>query len=308
MYSGPFVDVAESIFKHNNELYVQRIILPRHSSTFTLKFKSYAELGLEIFLNFETKTHSQSDNWFYTFNSADIMSRHPFLDKPYLIGDNYFPITGGLLIESGNTFLHMYPDYPLGAGMPDHSSFQLHMHRNPYADDNLGIGVYYGEYSPAEHSLLFGFTELNPGKIWDEYLRNKASPLVFFKSYGETVTEFIEEAEIVGNWGFNTEYSLMNEDKCVYLSDVNVKGQAMLARVLNICEETMDFELNGLEIVEEVNALGGKLEKRQRAKESGELEFNMNLNSGKDFVEYPQSLKEGLVKPFHFNTYKVQRV
>ena len=301
--------MAESIFRHNDQIYVQRIILPIDSSTFTLKFRLYAELGLEVFLKFNTREHSQSDNWFYTFNSADIMSRHPFPDQHDLIGDNYFPINGGLFIENLNTFLHIYPDFPLGAGMPDSSSFQLHLHRNPYADDDLGLDVYYGEYSSAEHSLLFGFTELKPSKIWEIYLENKASPQVFFIGTGTTLTLDLQTAEKnEGKWEFETEYSLINEDKCAYLSSLNIVNNETIARILNVCDKTISPEFDQFVLLDERNTLGGKIEDRKSAKESGILEFTINQNSGKNFVQYPKCENEGLIKPFHLNTYTIDQV
>lgn len=308
MYSGPLLEVAESIFKYHDEIYAQRVILERAASTFTLKFKSYAELGLEIFLNFQTVTHSQADDWFYTFNTADIMSRHPYPEDPYLIGDNYFPINGGLFVKSHDTFLHVYPDYPLGAGMPDSHSFQLHMHRNPWADDDLGLDAYYGEYSPAEHSLILGFTELSTHKIWKEYLQSKEQPLVFFKGYGKTFTEDIEQAE-KGNdkWEYMCEYELVQEDNCAYLSSVVVREEDMICRVINICDETVTPDFGSFKLLEELNTLGGTIMQRQIFKAKGVLEFPANMNSGKNFVQYPKCDKEGLIKPYHLNTYRIQR-
>ena len=300
--------MAESIFRYNNQTYVQRIILERTASTFTLKFKSYAELWLELFLNFQTTTHSQAEDWFYTFNTADIMSRHPYTDPTYSLGGNYFPVTGALLVKSHSTFLHVYPDYPLGAGMSDSHSFQLHMHRNPALDDDLGLDLYYGEYSPAERSLVFGFTELSTHKVWEEYLKSKETPLVFFKGYGKTFTEDLERAEkIQGKWEYVSEYELVKEDTCAYLSSVVVREEDMIGRVINICDETVTPDFGSFELLEELNALGAEIEPRQLVRENGVLEFIENLNSGRNFVQYPKSDKEGLIKPYNLNTYRIKR-
>ena len=272
-----------------------------------MKFRLFAELGLEIFLRFATPTHSLSDNWFYTFNSADVMSRHPYPDEDYLIGNNYFPINGGLLINSLDTYLHIFPDFPIGAGMPDRDSFELHLHRNPYADDDLGIGEYYGEYSPAEHSFLFGFTDLKPKKIWKEYLQYKTSPLVFFKGLGNSLVSELENSEKNSDkWEYQTEYSLVNEDKCAYLSSIVVREDDMICRIMNICDQTITPEFDAFTILEELNALGGELENRRTVTAQGELEFTMNENSGRNMIQYPKCDQTGLIKPFSFNTYRIE--
>ena len=287
---------------------MQRIIFERTASTFTLQFKSYAELGLEIFLNFQTATHSQADDWFYTFNTADIMSRHPYTHSEYSVGGNYFPINGGLLVKSSSKFLHIYPDYPLGAGMPDSHSFQLNMHRNPALDDGLGLGYYYGEYSPAEHALVLGFTDLTTHKVWEEYLKFKETPLVFFKGNKETFTQDFEGAGYENfRWQYKCDYELVPEDKCAYLSSVVVREKDLVCRVINICDETVTPDFRAFKLEEELNTLGAEIHPRQLARESGVLEFAENMNSGRNFIQYPKSDKKGLIKPYYLNTYRIKR-
>lgn len=306
VFSGDLLQVAESHFIHKNETYVQRVILPTHSPTFTLTFRLFAELGLEIFLRFSNPLHSY--DWFYTFNSADIMSRHPFPDLEYLTGENYFPINGGLIIENQNSHLAFFPDFPLGAGMPDQEHFELHLHRNPDKSDDLGISGYYGEYSPVEHHFLVGFTELEPAEIWKRYLANKASPQVFFKGVGTGFTEDIEEAEkVVDRWEHECEYSLVNEDMCAYVSSVVKSEESLVARVMNLCEATISPEFSAFRIVGELNTVGGNIEERKRAKASGDLEFAINDNSERNFIQYPENDEDGMIKPFHLNTYEIKR-
>lgn len=236
------------------------------------------------------------------------MSRHPYTDRAYSVGANYFAVNGGLLVKSNNTFMHVYPDYPLGAGMPDSHSFQLHMHRNPALDDDLGLDLYYGEYSPAEQSLVFGFTELSTHQVWAEYLKSKETPLVFFKGYGKTFTEDLENAEKNnGKWEYACEHELVKEDKCAYLSSVVVREEDMICRVINICDETVTPDFGSFELLEELNALGAEIEPRQLVRENGVLEFVENMNSGRNFVQYPTSDKEGLIKPYNLNTYRIER-
>ena len=306
VFSGDLLEVAESHFQYNNETYIQRIILPKHSSTFTLKFKLFAQLGLEVFLRFNQPNHSY--NWFYTFNSADIMSRHPFPDETYLSGDNYFPINAGLIIESQESYLAIFPNFPLGAGMPDQSNFELHLHRNPDKSDGLGISGYYGEYSPAEHEFLIGFTELKPSMIWETYLENKAAPQVFFKGSDNSFTEDLQNAEKnTDGWNFETEYSLINEDRCGYISSIVKRQDDLICRIINICDEPIDPAFRTFELVEELNALGGEIEQRQNAIANGILEFPINDNSARNFVQYPKSYNDGLMQPFNLYTYRIQR-
>ena len=236
------------------------------------------------------------------------MSRHPYPNETYLTGENYFPINGGLLIESLDSYLHIFPEFPLGAGMPNQESFELHLHRNPDKDDDLGIGVYYGEYSPAEHSLLFGFTDLQPHKIWEKYLKNKASPQIFFKGYHNTITELLENAEKnTEKWEYDTDYSLINEDKCAYISSIVQRHDDMICRIMNICDYPINPSFNSFTLEEELNTLGGTAYKRQNAVAEGELEFSINDNSGRNFVQYPKSDEDGLIQPFNLNTYRIKR-
>ena len=237
------------------------------------------------------------------------MSRYPYPEEEYLIGENYFPISGGLIIENLGSHLHIFPSFPIGAGMPDQGSFELHLHRNPDKDDGLGIKVYYGEYSPVEHSIVFGFTELQPRQIWKKYLSQKSIPQVFFKGHDNTLVEDFEIADKTNNkWEYDTEYSLVNENKCAYISSIVQTHDNTICRILNICDFPITPEFNSFELLEELNTLGGKIEKRQIAIAKGLLEFEINNNSAKNFIQYPKSRDDGLIQPFHLNTFKIKQI
>lgn len=237
------------------------------------------------------------------------MSRHPYPNETFLIGENYFPINAGLIVESQDTYLHIYPNFPLGGGMPDQEHFELHLHRNPDKNDHLGINGYYGEYSPVEHEFLMGFTDLKPKKIWKKYLENKAAPQVFFKSLGNFLTEDFEAAEKTqSKWEYKSKYSLINEDKCGYVSSIMTRENDMICRVMNICDKPITPEFENFAVEEELNTLGGQIEQRQKAVANGILEFTINDNSAKNYVQYPTSDEDGLIQPFHLNTYKIKKI
>ena len=298
--------MVNSRWRYKTYEYSQTIVLPMNSSTFELKFELHAALDDEIFFKFERP--SQEPNWFYTFNSADIRLRKPFPDTIDVSGENYYPVVGGVFINNSQEFLQVFPKFPLGAGMPNDHSFELHMHRNPNNDDFLGLGAGLKDPKAAHHDFLIRIDELNTSTIWKDYLSHKNSLIMF--AVGDKEEEISlnlkDNYDRFEEWNSTTEYSLTDENECVYLSSLGVSNEKMYARVLNICETPKKFSLNSTEIVDQVLVNEKHLEgKILGIQIRGEINLEVNSNSGRDVIRYPIEYKDGLVSQFTFTGYEI---
>lgn len=212
------------------------------------------------------------------------------------------------MVQDQSSYITVFPDFPMGAYMVDSQTFELHLHRNPNQDDHLGIGEYLGEYSPVEHHISVGFSDLSPKKVWNDYLEYKASPMVFFRGAGGVLTEELQDAvETKDKWTYETDYVFENDNQCAYVSSIVTREDGFIGRVLNVCDETVDFEFKNYEIVRELTTIGSEISERNTVPISGELEFSINSNSGKNIVQYPKSSKQGMIKPYNLNTYLLQK-
>lgn len=256
-------------------------------------------------MRFTNPVHA--DDWFYTFNSADIMFRRYAPITNTSVGHNNYPIPGGLLISTQDTFLHIFPTFPLGAGLPNSEQFELHLHRNPQNDDHFGIGEPLYETYSVEHELLIGLTDMNTGPIWKKYIDYKTTPLVTFLSKEKILTEDLEKAFVMKkDWEFSTEYSLLQETTCAYISSIVERNNELVCRIVNICDELISEKINSLDMIREINAIGGELMERNYASPGGVIEGVVN-NSGANFVSYPDVSAVGMISPFDLKTYRMKK-
>jgi hypothetical protein len=282
-------------FTHNSKEFVQKVVVLKETDYFTLKFYLVSQTGEEIFLKF-FNTNNKKD-WFYTFNTADVIKRHQFEKRNNCYGENGFPVVGALLIDYKSTFAQIYPKFPFGAHMPKTDYFELHLHRNPAYDDVLGLGSALHDKVPVEHEFLFKFGELNSTKLWQTYLSNKHEPHVFVIDNEEKLNFNLEKAENFKTWKFDTHYLIGSEDPCTYLSRVFFKKKQMVMSILNTCEYSDKFELNGVSLGYEVQADGYPLTAREaNVLTEGELVFTINKNTPDTLWKYYK--KAGKLSPF----------
>lgn len=296
-----------SLWKHSNQEFLQTVIVPRQSMVFRLKFNLFAEIGEEVFLRF---AHGNTaDDWFYTFNSADVRARRLFTKRPDTSGENYYPIVGGLFIRYHNQkFLQFFPKFPLGAGMINSDAFELHLHRNPSKDDDLGLGDGLRDNQPVEHEFLVKLSEFNATDMWRSYLLHKNSPIIFVVEDTEGKISLDADKALLWTeeWKRGTEYSLVDEDPCVYLSGLSVKEGRRYARVLNICESPQDLKVHGLKVIEEYFLNEQPWSKaRNSIHVEGELTFKMNSNCGERVMKFKVAKGEGMIPPFCLKEYEI---
>ena len=310
MYEGDIVTVVYSSWKHKEQRYVQTLELPNHSDVIRLKFKLFAASGDEIFLRFDYSNHPE--DWFYVFNSADIRVKKLFQPRNSLDGENQYPAVGGLFINNHeNLPLQIFPKFPLGVGMANNQTFQLHLHRNPQNDDELGLGSGLLDPHPVEHDFLITMDELDPTNIWRNYLLHKNSPIVFgVTSDPKKISLDLSKQKTWHEyWQTETDYSLGEENACVYLSSLVVRQGKKYAKVLNICDTPEGFRLDRHGIVKEVLINENEIPKnRNEIKEDGKsISWDLNKNSGDSVVKYPRAEKEGMISPFHFKAYEIHQ-
>lgn len=276
---------------------------------FKLKFETFADSSNDIFLRFARISYNE--NWFYTFNSADIRVRKPFKKRKDVSRENYYPIVGGVFIRASNdNLLQFFPRFPLGAGMLDDGGFELHLHRNPSSENQIGFNSGLHDTRSVEHEFLIKLADLNATNIWKSYLLYKNSPIIFAITNYQGSISLELELEKAYNWNtiwnYQTEYQLIDEFSCIYLSSITVNNNQSYATVLNICEAAQTLKLHGLKVLDERLLNHQPLEMSKKAFEVGKnLKFNLNSNSGEHVVKFPKASASGDIPAFYLKTYEI---
>ena len=318
--------IVRSKWTHSLLTYCQTLALPNHSNTFRLRFDVLADIGDEVLLEFLSPI--SESKWFYTFNSADIRLRSPFPEKKFYINSdinpivrkgvpkrsnsvdyNYHPIVGGLFIKQSERFLEIFPKFPLGAGMKEvNKRFQLHLHRNPQNSDQLGLNAALNDTMYAQHDFLIKIGDLNSTDMWRNYLEHKNSYIIFAVEENEEdiSTKLEQNADRFENWNSTTNYSMSQENRCVYLSSLGVDQDKMYASMLNICDKSKEFILDSTLVREEVLINENSVTNQTNQIQHGdEIIFEINSNSGKNVIMYPVDNAEGGIRPFNLTVYEV---
>ena len=310
VFKGPVLSLVYTAWTYKSQYYVQTLELPNNSEVMKLKFKLFAQSGDEIFLRFHYLEHPE--DWFYVFNSADIRLKKMFKPRTTLYGENQYPAVGGILIGDKDKHpLQIFPKFPLGVGMVDDQTFQLHLHRNTPNSDKLGIEGPLSDPYPVEHDFLITIGDLDFTRLWKNYLLHKHSPIVF------GVTSFPSDISLdLGlqktwktQWNTETEYSLSREDICVYLSSVVVRLGKKYARVLNVCDTPQVLHLDGYVVGKEVLINENQIpESRNEVPVDGsELFWYLNENSGESVIKYSTGDEEGMICPYCFKAYELRQ-
>ena len=290
-----------------DEYFTQTITLSKHSKSFKLNFEVSPVADSEIFLRFSNISNTKE--WFYTFNSADVRVRKPFEDTEYTSGENYYPIVGGLFIRTNkDMLLQIFPKFPLGAGMLSNGGFELHLHRNSSNDDCLGMDSGLLDTRLVEHEFLITIADLNATNMWRSYLLHKNAPILFgvVDDQGSISLDLNKTLYIDKSWKYQTEYQLVDEIPCIYFSSLTAKNDKRYVTVLNICETPQVLELHGLKVVEERMLNEKSLrEIRHNFLLGDEMKFIMNSNSGENVIEFINATGDGMIPAYHLKTYEI---
>ncbi|OMJ80769.1 hypothetical protein SteCoe_18876 [Stentor coeruleus] len=301
-YTGPVVEVAESYFSHGKDTFIQRIIVDKISDNFIMTFYVYAERNDDIFYRFY-QIYDRT-GWFYTFNTANLQKRYFDFNTLNKTGHNYYPITGGLVVDLDKEFMYIMPTFALGAGMPFENVFELGLHRHPSYDDGLGVDYYSGDIFPVEHHWMIGFSSLDYNSIWSRFLEYRSSPIVFFNTLNDSLTlNFTLAAEYTSTPEYQPNYIFLNNFDCAYLSSLVSRNGSYVFRVLNKCDHQIKVDFKNE--YHEINAGGLPLTEYKAFDESGKLELNTYNNSWKNVMEYPHSSETDGIRPYELKTYMV---
>lgn len=281
---------------------MQKVIIPEGSDYFIMKFKLKAELGDEVFMRMYNPT--SENRWFYSFNTADVVSRRKSKATSSLYGENEFPIVGALLIKSDEMFLHIYPRFPLGAGMVGSNFFELHLHRNPERDDVLGLGLPLNDTTEVEHEFLFTIDTLNFTNLWKNYLTHKNRPQIFAVNSSDQLTLSISKAKLHTNpYSYKTEYSIGSEDECTYLSRLHFAKETMVADLLNICDKADSFELKNSQIIKPVLTNGNQIRVRNEYSIDETIKYIENEQMLEKWPSGDKTTHD--LKPFEFQSFEI---
>ncbi|OMJ81121.1 hypothetical protein SteCoe_18483 [Stentor coeruleus] len=302
-FKGSVVDIAESEFSYKQEIFIQRIIVDKISDNFVMKFYVYAERDTDIFYRFY-QIYDRT-GWFYTFNTANIQKRYFEHNTVNKTGHNYYPITGGLIVDLNKQFMYVIPTFAVGAGMPYENVFEINLHRHPSYDDGFGVGEYAGDKYPVEHEWLIGFSNLNYHNIWKHFIEHRSSPILLFSmSNNSLTTNYKQSSDYITPYNYKNSHIFLNENTCGYLSSLVSRNNFYIFRILNICNYPIKIEF--IENFEEINAGGLPLYNPKVLLEKGFIEFKTYNNSGKNVLDYPDKDFVDGIKPFELKTYKVK--
>ena len=241
IYSGNLVDLVFSKWTEGLRTMYQKVVLPKNSDTFTWQIGVNSKEDEELFLRMQDNSTTEP-NWFYTFNSGDVRLRtYTHKTNPGVVGKNYYPISGGLIIKPK---LQIFPSFPLGAGLVDNSTFELHLHRNPKADDNFGLQKPIQDTEFINHEFHVRVGNFNWESLQQTYLGNKNKPLVVFAKGTEPV-EFVEsyqDGQSYDEWPYYSSYLIAETEPELYLSTVYVIEGDVFYRLFNHKNKTAPFE------------------------------------------------------------------
>ena len=273
-----------SKFDFKGETITQTIKLFEDES-FLIDFELFAPLDSDIFSRFEIEENKQG--WFYTFNSADLRRRNYVVEDKKTKGSNYYPINAGFMVETENEYLSFFPSFATGAGMPNPNNFEIHLHRHPYRDDNMGLGSYVQDSFPVKHSWLITRGKLSLPSIWNSYLSHKASPSLYFVEKSDySLTQSYSNSQYFSEiLQINSNSSMFNNDPCKYISRISFANKNLFYRILNICQNT---NLNWLKELIEVNIVGINSKDKIELLQEGTIEDSTRKNNGNNLIRYKQ--------------------
>ena len=257
---------------------------------FYIDFELFAPLNSDIFSRFEVEENKQG--WFYTFNSADLRRRNYIVEEKKTKGSNYYPINSGFMVETENEYLSFFPSFATGAGMPDSNKFEIHLHRHPHRDDNMGLGSYVEDSFPVKHSWLITRGKLSLSSLWNSYLSHKASPSLYFVENSEySINQNYSNSKYFSDiLQINSNDSMFKNDPCKYVSRVYLSNKNLYYRILNICENQ---NLDWLEEFNEANVVGINSDSRIQLYQEGTIEDKARNNNGKNLIRYKQDNGSG---------------
>ena len=259
-------------------------------------------------MRFTRPEENEIKDWFYTFNSADIRLRKPFPKVKDVVGENYYPVVGGVFIKHLKESLQIFPSFPLGVGMVEDKDFELHLHRNHYFDDRLGLDSAMDDENPAQHEFLMMIGDINEKEIWKNYLSYKNPPVLFAVAGNEEDLSLDLERNPYryDKWISNTEYSLSDENTCIYLSSLGINGESMYARVLNICPSPQEFFMNSTIIKDKLTINENPITVDSiNIQTSNKIIFETNSNSGESVVRYPIEYFDNMISPYNFDALSI---
>lgn len=298
--SGSLAQVIRSEFLFQSEIITQELILTSNNYI-ELSITLNSEINTDIFLRFDNIYTNKG--WFYTFNSADLIRRFYIPEDWKTRGSNYYAINGGLLIDLKDSFLSIFPSFPLGAGMPNKHGFELNLHRHPGRDDGLGLGDYVEDGFAVTHSWLITLNDFSLEKMWKSYISHKTEPSLFYLNKNFAVTEkILYSGEFNQAIIANNHTGVVPEDKCKYLSSAAYRQSEVVLNVLNLCGE--GSEIGWLEQMDEVNAGGFEMREKRKWKSGEVFEYKYRNNSGKNVIRYKRTSQKGQIGAFELKTFK----
>lgn len=186
--------------------------------------------------------------------------------------------------------------------------FDLHLHRNPQNDENLGLGLPMKDIYFATHHFVLTIEKFNISSIWKNYLSHKNSPILLAAADKEEDInlDLSRNPYRKGNWILDTQYTLVSENACLYLSSLAVRDERMYAKILNICDKPVDFLMDDATILEEVQLN----EQPLQANRSGiitedQIHFTNHPNLSRSAVTHSNAFKNGSISPFSFSAYEI---
>ena len=216
------------------------------------------------------------------------MKKHFKQDSFNRIGNNYYPVNGGIFIDLKPEFMYIVPGFPVSAGIVSHSRFELSLHRFPYYDDGLGVGIIPNVTFAAEHSWVIGFNSPKYEFIWRKYIEHRHKPLTLFKGSGDELGQSLGSGQkFMKTWKKQNSSQILIPNRCSHITSVTSREEKFLTSVINICDEPSTFPFQ----VEEIVKIAGldPDSDRKEWKIDGKLEFWLYNNTGDNVIKCPRN-------------------
>ena len=317
---GPIVTFLQVVWRRersypSSKYYYQNIIL-HNSPSFIWKVGTYATRNEEILMRL-TNSEMADEPWFITSNSGDLRYRRFYSpETSKQIGMNMYPIPGGLLVKSSDSFLRLHSKSFIGAGIHSKDSFELLLHRNLAQDDSRGLAHGVNDNTFVEHEFEVELAEsFSQEHFWESYYRKTAPVLEFgvvSRSNFELSLGGLEDStEVKGTWGFKTSHSLGISDKNVYLMGALVKNKEVILKVKNFSSKFQAIGWKGLEFKQKMTINGFEVPESVHSWiTSTEMEYSKKPDSGFAY-DLPSEAEESftgkvLLEPNELVAYKVE--
>lgn len=251
LFSAAYVRWERKTMQRGQKYYTQLIILPSKSRGFYWNIDLYVGTNEEVASRFDLN-ESLSEDWFYTYNSVDVRKRTYVSETSSArIATNYYPILGGLLINSSLEMM-IIPKFPVGAGMLSQNSFEFILHRNTAQDDSCGLVQVLNDETTTQHSFYISLGSIDNYSLQKTYHEHRYNTMMFtvssVKPIKLRISNWQEGKELNGKFNYKTLSTLGINNEGVFIDTILKKEKGRTIYIKNLSRNEQNITLPGLNL------------------------------------------------------------